>query len=214
MSPSSVLTTSVQVFADGQELSDTTAAQLLSASVEQSLSLPDTFTLVFRDPARSILKETGMDIGSTMKIAVVTPGNTGGEVLIEGAEVTALEAEYNPEGTQTIVRGMDKSFRAYGGRTVQSYPNATLADVARQVAGRAGLGVGQVDSTTKVYNNLTQNNLSDWSFIRSLAREAGFDAWVANGKLNFSKPDRVRRAGRRPAGWHRRTRSSSPPRTT
>ncbi|MEX0790641.1 MAG: VgrG-related protein [Actinomycetota bacterium] len=186
--PASVLTNTIQVQAGGRDLSDDCASALLSASVEQSLSLPDTFTLVFRDPARTILKDTGLDIGSTVKIAVATQGNPGGEPLIEGAEVTALEAEYTPRGTITIVRGMDKSFRAYGGRTVISYPNSTLADAAKQAAGRAGLSAGKVDSTSKVYTNLTQNNLSDWSFIRSLAREAGFDAWVSDGKLNFCKP--------------------------
>ncbi|HEX2148873.1 MAG TPA: VgrG-related protein, partial [Actinomycetota bacterium] len=186
--PASVLTNTIQVTADGRELSDDSASALLSASVEQSLSLPDTFTLIFRDPARTVLKDTGLDIGSTVKVAVATPGNPGGDPLIEGAEVTALEAEYTPDGTLTIVRGMDKSFRAYGGRTVSSYPNSTLADAAKQVAGRAGLSVGKVDSTVKVYSMLTQNNLSDWSFIRSLAREAGFDAWVSDGKLNFCKP--------------------------
>lgn len=186
--PASALTTTIQVQANGQDLPDNCALALLSASVEQSLSLPDTFTLVFRDPARTILKDTGLDIGSTVKVAVATLGSPGGEPLIEGAEVTALEAEYTPKGTLTIVRGMDKSFRAYGGRTVASYPNSTLADVAKKVAGRAGLSTGKVDPTSKVYTNLTQNNLSDWSFIRSLAREAGFDAWVADGKLNFCKP--------------------------
>jgi phage protein D len=186
--PASVVTTTVQVQANGRDLSDICASALLSASVEQSLSLPDTFTLVFRDPARTILQDTGLDIGSTVKVGIATPNIPGGEPLIEGAEVTALEAEYTPMGTLTIVRGMDKSFRAYGGRTVISYPNSTLADAARKVAGRAGLSTGQVDPTSKVYTNLTQNNLSDWSFIRSLAREAGFDAWVADGKLNFCKP--------------------------
>src|SRR5688500_11938780 len=186
--PASALTNTIQVQANGQDLSNDSASALLSASVEQSLSLPDTFTLVFRDPARTILKDTGLGIGITVNIAVATPGNPGGEPLIEGAEVTALEAEYTPKGTLTIVRGMDKSFRAYGGRTVASYPNSTLTDAVRKVAGRAGLSAGEIDSTSKVYTNLTQNNLSDWSFIRSLAREAGFDAWVADGKLNFCKP--------------------------
>lgn len=188
MPQASALVTSLQVEIDGQPLADDSLAEMLSASVEQSVRLPDAFCLTFRDPGRTLLRNTGATIGSTVKISVLTPGSVGGEVLIEGAEIIALEAEYTPDGTLTILRGMDKSFRAYGGSKVAAYKNSTLSDAAREVAGRAGLRVGQIDPTTKVYANLTQNNLSDWSFIRTLAREVGYDAWVSDGALNFCRP--------------------------
>lgn len=181
------LITSLQVTVDGTELPDQLASEILSASVDLSVHLPDTFCLVFRDPARTILSASGIAIGSTVSLAVSTPGSAG-EKLLEGAEVTALEAEYGSEGTLTVVRGMDKAFRAFSGRTVAAYKNATFSDAVKEVATRAGLTVGRVDATTIVHDNLTQNGVSDWSFIRGLARQIGYDAWVTDGKVFFCRP--------------------------
>ena len=181
-----VSTATVKV--NGTELPDAVAGQLLTATIEQSITLPEMFTLEFLDPFRTILSDAGIEVGSTVDISFSTYDFPSGEKMLVGAEVTALEAEFTPDGSMTIVRGMDKSFRALGGRTVAAYKNATLSDAVKKVAQRAGLAVGKVDPTTKVYDNLTQNNLSDWAFIKSMAREVGYDAWVSGGKLNFCKP--------------------------
>lgn len=186
MSWTAVATANVKI--NGTELTEEFANQLINVVVEQSLTVPDMFTLEFRDPYGVVLSDVGIEVGSTVDVGVSTYEYPSGEWLLEGAEVTALEAEFTPDGTLTIVRGMDKSFRAYGNRTVAAYKNSTLSDAAKKVAQRAGLSIGKVDSTTKVYENLTQNNLSDWAFIKSMAREVGFDAWVSKGKLNFCKP--------------------------
>lgn len=180
--------TTFDIELDGTQLPDDLADQLVRATVEQSLVLPDAFSLTFHDPACDVLRRSKVKIGSDVKISAVTPQTVGGEPLIRDAEVTALEAEYGPEGTLTIVRGMDRSFRAWGGSRVACYPNSTLSDAVRQVAGQMGLKLGRIDSTATVYSNLTQNNLSDWAFIRSLARQAGYDAWIGDGKLNFCAP--------------------------
>ena len=48
---------------DGTELAPDVEGQLESTLVVDRLTMPDTFTLVFRDPERDILGKAGLEIG-------------------------------------------------------------------------------------------------------------------------------------------------------
>ena len=67
-------------------------------------------------------------------------------ILIE-AEITALELEFDSGGTFTVIRGYDPAHRLFRDRRTVSYVQMTASDIATQVAKRAGLTVGKVDST-------------------------------------------------------------------
>ena len=78
--------------------------------------MPDTFTIVFRDPERDILSRAGLEIGKAVEISTVVAVRRRREaVLIEG-EVTSIEADYDTLGARAIVRGYDKSHRLAAGR--------------------------------------------------------------------------------------------------
>ena len=161
---------------------------LVSAYVDQSLNVPDMFVLTFRDPDRTVLSQSHIEIGSSVGISIVSDADPSGQRLLAEAEVTALEVEYDPSGTTTIVRGFDKTHRLFRGSHTESYVNSSYSDIASQIASRNGLSTGQIDSTSVVHDVVSQPNTSDWQFLVGLAREVGYEVAAESGKLDFRKP--------------------------
>ena len=171
---------------DGSPLPPAVSALLVSAHVDDSLRLPDLFVLRFRDPDRTVLANAKVKIGSTAKISVLTADSQTPEALISG-EVTALEAEFDSTGTFTVIRGYDQAHRLFRGRRTETYTQSTASDVATQVARRAGLKVGTVDSTSTVHDHISQGGVTDWEFLNRLAGEIGYEIVVKDGKFDFHK---------------------------
>ncbi len=181
---------------DGSPLAADAKALLVSAIVDDSLRLPDFFLLRFRDPDRLVITKSGAKIGSKVKVSVATDAAPSPLPLIEG-EITALEAEYDATGTYTVIRGYDQANRLFRGRRTESYTQSTASDVATKVAQRAGLSIGEVESTSTVYEHLSQGGVTDWEFLDGLAREIGYEIAVKDGKFDFRKP---KKADTAPAG--------------
>ncbi len=180
-------TSKVKVEVDGRPLPDAIDQSLMSAYVDDNLNLPDMFQLSFRDPARTVLEQSGLKVGATVTVSVFSDATPGGEKLITG-EVTALEAEFDPDGTMTIARGFDHSHRLFRGRVTETYTNVTYSDVAARVARRAGLQVGKIEPSTTVHAHVSQANVTDWQFLKGLASEVGYEMGCFNGKFEFRKP--------------------------
>jgi len=185
-----------QVHVEGQALAPEAERMLVSAVVDDNLNLPDLFALTFRDPEHKALAAAGLRIGAKVRVSLISEQHPGGEPLISG-EVTALEAEHTPGGTLVVARGFDHSHRLFRGRRTETYTNVTYADVARTVATRAGLQIGKIDPTPGVYQHVSQGNLSDWQFLRSLAAEIGFEVAVLDNKLDLRNPAK---SGNAPGG--------------
>lgn len=180
-------TTTFRIEVDGSRLPDEVERLLVRALVDDSRHRPDLFELVFRDPQRRVLDEAGIRIGAAVHIAAVSEANPGGTDLLAG-EVTALEAEYDPQGTRTIVRGLDHAHRLFRGRATRGYDNADYGEIVRSVADEAGVEVGAVDSGPPAPAHVPRINATGWEFLCGLAREIGFDVAVADGKLAFTAP--------------------------
>ena len=131
----------------GSPLSAELGQQLDQVLVDHHQHLPDMFVISFQDPGRDILSQAGATIGATVVIKVTPSGGSSPETLING-EITSLEAEYHAHRTRSIIRGYDKSHRMHRGRRTETYKNVTDSDIARKVAQRAGLTIGQIDSTS------------------------------------------------------------------
>ncbi len=91
---SASITSTCLVEIDAKALPEDIATLLVSAYVDDSQQLPDTFVLRFRDPSRMVLSKTGAKIGSLIKVSVQLAEGPQPEPLIAG-EITALEAEYD-----------------------------------------------------------------------------------------------------------------------
>lgn len=176
-----------QISVNGTALPDTVAVDLVAAFVDDNLHAPDMFQLTFRDQYRSVLAEGHFQIAAKVSIKVFTPDYPAGELLIDG-EVTALEAEYDPGGTFTTIRGLDASHKLFRGRITAVYKNATYSDVVRKVLGRASVPIGKIDPSSPVHDLVTQANMSDWQFLTGLAVEMGYTLGCVNGKFNFKAP--------------------------
>jgi phage protein D len=172
---------------NGQALADDVSGLLVTASVDSSKNVPDMFVLRFRDPDRLVVTKTSVTIGATAKISVTAPELGGPQTLVSG-EVTALEAEIDGTGTYTVIRGLDHSHRLFRGRTTETYLQVTASDVVRKVAGRAGVSIGTIESTSVVHEHVSQGNMTDWAFLQEIAADAGCQLAVVDGKLNFGKP--------------------------
>jgi phage protein D len=180
-----------------QRLPDDVSGLLVSAYVDDSRNVPDMFVLRFRDPDRVVVAKANLSIGAPAKISVAAPELDAPLVLVSG-EVTALEVEIDGTGTFTVVRGLDHSHRLFRGRSTETYLQVTASDVVKKVAARAGLQLGTVDSTSVVYDHLSQGNTTDWQFLQGLAAESGRQLRVLDGKLDFLEP--ARSAGAPPPG--------------
>jgi phage protein D len=172
---------------DGIPLADAVDSNVVSVLVDDSLNLPDLFSITFRDPDREILKDTGAKIGSLVQVRVVSDTNPSGQCLIVG-EVTALEAEFDTTGSRTVVRGFDRSHRLFRGRSTKTWEQATASDVASEVAKSVGLEIGTVDATDEVKPFISQGNVTHWQLLKALASEVGYEVGVFDGKFDFRKP--------------------------
>jgi phage protein D len=186
MPANATATTAKVVEIDGSALAPDVEAQLDSVLVVDRLAMPDTFTLVFRDPGRDILGKAGLEIGKKVEIKTNGAASTTPETLIKG-EVTSIETEYDSMGTRAVVRGYDLSHRLAAGRKTATYQNVTYSDIASQVASAAGL-TADVDSTSGTHEHVFQVNQSDLDFLYGLARQVGYDCRVDGDKLVFKKP--------------------------
>ncbi|MFF3069834.1 VgrG-related protein [Kitasatospora sp. NPDC057904] len=165
------------------------AAQLVSCDIEESVGLPDTAVLTFRDADHMFLTATGITIGTKVRVSVVTvQGHT--QVRLFTGEVTALELEVDTTGSYTVVRASAVTHRLMRGRRVKAFRNMTTADIVREVAAGAGLTCGRVDSFPVVHQQLSQANVPDWEFLQFLALESGAQVRADDdGRLEFVKPE-------------------------
>ncbi|MFG3228077.1 VgrG-related protein [Kitasatospora sp. NPDC048194] len=163
--------------------------QLVSCDIEESVGLPDTAVLSFRDADHTFLSATGITIGTRLTVSVVTvQGNT--RVRLFTGEVTALELEVDTTGSYTVVRASAVTHRLMRGRRVKAFRNMTTADIVRAVAAGAGLACGRVDSFPVVHEQLSQANVPDWDFLQFLAQESGAQVRVDDdGRLEFVRPE-------------------------
>jgi phage protein D/phage baseplate assembly protein gpV len=172
---------------DGQPLPSDIEGLMTSAVVDDSLRLPDLFTLRFRDPDHSVVAKSNVKVGSLIAVKVQTADGQTPDPLMQG-EVTALEVEFDALGTFLVVRGFDQAHRLFRGRRSASYTQVTASDAVQKVAQRAGLKVGTITSTSTVFDHLSQFGTNDWDFVEGLAREIGFQVTVQDGALSFGKP--------------------------
>jgi uncharacterized protein involved in type VI secretion and phage assembly len=172
---------------DGKPLSDDIAPLLVSAYVDDSQQLPDTFVLRFRDPNRMVLSKSATKVGSLVKVSVQVADAPQPEPLIAG-EVTALEADYDTGGTFTVIRGYDQTHRFFRGRRTTSFEQMTASDIATKIAQRAGLQIGKVTATTTVFDHYSQAGETDWQVLSALAKANNLEVAVRESKFSFSAP--------------------------
>ena len=163
-----------------------------SLVIDDHLHLPDKLTIIIRDPARNALDRAKFEIGAKVEVAVVAAGGRGaspGDSPLFRGEITGLEADYDMVGQRVVVRAYDASHRMHRGRHTEAYINMTDGHIAKRLAERCSLEAGDIDTSGRVHDHVSQVNLTDWEFVKARAREIGFETGVNDGKFFFRPPE-------------------------
>lgn len=171
---------------DGRPIHQIAVTHLVRVVVDLHLGLPDMVELTWRDPDWDVLDQVGLALGTKVSVDAGTMNETSAKPLIE-AEITAIEGLYGDVESYTVVRGYTLDHRLQRVRRTRTFVNAKDADVARRLAGDAGLPVGTVDVTSQVHPQLAQDNQTDWQLLRERAEEIGYDVGVTGGRFYFRK---------------------------
>ena len=120
---------------NGTDASEQVTNAMISIEVDDSLTLPDMFTIHLRDPNVSLIDEDTFSLGTGVEISA-QPHNGGSESTIFTGEVTAIEPRFNLEtGPGFVLRGYDKSHRLNRNRTTRTFfsNNSLRNNLARSV---------------------------------------------------------------------------------
>lgn len=172
---------------NGAELPPAAAADLLSVAVEDDVEAPGMFELrlVNWDMRRLAVSWADDELFAEGNEVAVRMGYVDGlETLIVG-EVTGLEPEFRAEEVPLLtVRGYDRRHRLLRGRRSRTFTQVKDSDVARDLAGDAGLKA-DVEDTGVVHEHLLQDNQTDLEFLEARARRIGFEVVVDDRTLVF-----------------------------
>lgn len=167
---------------DGTALSEQIAGELLNVTVEDAVSAPASFALVFNDPFHKLLSQGGFEFGASVSLSLVD-----GKSLLDHGEITTKECEVDAAGKVTVIRGFDLSHRLHRGRRTEVYKDVLYSDVVQKIAARSGLSGGTIEAPSmSVRPHVMQWNTSDWDFVNDLADEVGFEVELSDGKLCFA----------------------------
>ncbi len=167
---------------DGQ-LHDELVVDLVALTVESSLHLPDSATLVLHDSRLHWIDQQVLEPGKSLKIKANTDGK---DHLVFDGEIVGLEPAFGLDAVRLVVRAFDRLHRLSRGRKVRSFVNVTDADVAKKLAGEAGLGFN--GKAGPVHKYLFQNNETNLEFLRKRAAALGFVVYVDGKTLHFTEP--------------------------
>jgi len=155
--------------------------------VDTHLQLPDMFELTFLDEECTLASTAGFEIGGKVEVFGGAADSMEAKSLIQG-EITSIEAVCAHLHVYTVVRGYEKAHRLQRVPRTRTFLNVKDSDVARQIAGDAGLDIGTIDDTRTTHEHLSQIATTDWNFLKQRARELGYETGVTGGEFYFRKP--------------------------
>jgi phage protein D len=180
------LIAAVEITVNGQPLAAEMASHILEVRVEDHLRMPDTFCVRIADPGLEHVDHAPIDIGAAITIAFSAPESDQMTPVFHG-QVTTVEPEFGSRGVVLVARGYDNAHALNRTPHTQTYQNATVADIARKVAARAGLTPGTIDDAGGVQDFVQQNNETDGAFLWRLAARTDAELVVQDKTMHFRK---------------------------
>lgn len=178
----------VVITADGRPLPADLYGNLQLVRVEESVQLPDYFSIHFDDPHFELFDKDTFTLGTRVEIAFRAEGDP---VVVTSGEITAVSMEPGRGGRHELVlTGLDLTHRMARAPKSRSFQSVTDGDVASRIAGEYGLEP-DVDSTGEVHEYLLQVAETDYAFLRRRAARIGFDFWIAEKTFHFKKGPRA-----------------------
>ncbi len=178
----------VVITADGRPLPADLYGTLSLVRVEESVQLPDYFSIHFDDPHFELFDRDVFTLGTRVDIAFRAEGDP---VLVTSGEITAVSVEPGRGGRHELVlTGLDLTHRMARAPKSRSFQSVTDGDIASRIAGEYGLEP-DVDSTGEVHEYLLQVAETDYAFLRRRAARIGFDFWITEKTFHFTRGPRA-----------------------
>jgi phage protein D/phage baseplate assembly protein gpV len=170
----------VRVEADGAPLPERTAAALVSVHVRQVLAEPALCELVFAEPPGPLDAAATLMPGSALVVAL-----TGQATPLFEGDVTAVEHTYEPDrGRSLRIRGYDRLHRLRHHQRVRAFEDTSAADLASELASRAGLSVAAAASGPAIAR-LVQSRRTDLGLLVEVTEAAGLYPVVRGDTLHL-----------------------------
>ncbi|MEV6596438.1 VgrG-related protein [Actinoplanes sp. NPDC051346] len=172
---------------DGRPLAPELYPRVALVRVEESVHLPDFFSVHFDDPHFELFDRGTFTIGTRMEIAFRAEGDP---VVVTSGEITAVVVEPGMSGRHELVlTGFDLTHRLAREPKSRSFQRVTDADIAARIAGEYGLDA-DVDGTAGVHDYVLQAGETDYAFLRRRASRIGYDVWISDRTFFFKKAPR------------------------
>jgi phage protein D/phage baseplate assembly protein gpV len=165
---------------EGTEAPDDMMLNLVEATVENSLHLPDVATLILHDPNGKWVDHANLAPGKPLTIEA----KAGQEKhsLFDG-EIVELESDFLPGDRRVVVRAFDRLHRLARGRHVRSFVNVTDADIVQKIASECGL-TPECGPASTVHPYVMQDNTTNLEFLRHRAALLGYLLFVQGKELH------------------------------
>lgn len=175
-----------QVRLDGRPVPPEHDPNLVAVDIETDLTSPGRCLLTFADPSRSILDDLGVDFDQVVEVRASAVEEAEEHSLFTGS-IYGIDIETDESGSRAYVRAYDDCQKLRQQRQVKSWNEVTDADLVQELAGDAGVPVGQVDAAPHLHPYIAQLNQTHWEFLTDRARRTGRMVFVADAKLQFTK---------------------------
>ena len=175
---------SISIKIDGQTLDTQTFGKLQDCIVEQSLYIPDMFTIRFVDADLKLVDSSDFKIGTTVEIGITVAGvgltGENSATLIKG-EITAVEPLFKVGANYLVVRGYNQSWRGYRETKQQTFLKQKDKEVIETLGGDIGISTS-VDSTKTTHEYLAQDNQSSGEYWIERSRRLGMKVLSEGGE--------------------------------
>ncbi|HET9656119.1 MAG TPA: VgrG-related protein [Kineosporiaceae bacterium] len=168
---------------DGRPLPGELYPRLRRLRVEESVHLPDRFTLRFEDADFALFDRATFTLGTRVQIAFRTESDP---VVVTEGEVTAIAVEQGGAGHhELVVTGLDLAHRLTRTARTRTFTNMSDAAIARAVAGEYRLDA-DVRWQGDRHAYVMQAGRTDWAFLKERAARTGHDVWVTGTTLHVA----------------------------
>lgn len=177
------LLSEIQVSVDG-DANRQFMEDLMEATVENSLHLPDMATLILYDADLKWCDNSTLAPGKSLKVLIVTQQQ---QHSIFDGEIVEIEPNFDQGVQRLTIRAFDRMHRLARGQQTRSFVNVTDGDLLHRLAGEAGLSAS-VDATPEVYPYVFQNNETNLVFLQRRAAALGYLLYVQEKTLYCKAP--------------------------